>query len=102
MSLLAEYQAQRASLIDNDRSLRRENLTVHLRSDKELEADRIVRKIRAKEAETIWKEEHPSIPHPFPGMEFLTGMLRVLLAGRDSKREGQSHRQVNHHEDATF
>jgi len=77
MSFLAEYQAQRASLIDNDRSLRRENLTAHLRSDKELEADRIVRKIRALEAETIWKEEHPSIPHPFPGMEFLTGMSPV-------------------------
>ncbi|KAF8912035.1 hypothetical protein CPB84DRAFT_1812196 [Gymnopilus junonius] len=76
--LIAEYQTQRASLIGNDRSLRRENLTAGLRSDKEFEADRIIRKIRALEAETIWKEEHPSIPHPFPGMEFLTGRSIIV------------------------
>ena len=72
---LSEYQLQRASLIDEDRSLRREFLSSHLRSAKEIEADKIVRKIRALEAETVWKQDHPSIPHPFPGMEFLTGVF---------------------------
>lgn len=72
---ISDYQMQRASLIDEDRSLRREFLSSHLRSAKEIEADKIVRKIRALEAETIWKQDYPSIPHPFPGMEFLTGMF---------------------------
>jgi len=71
---LSEYDSQRASLIDEDRSLRREfSVYTSLKSDKEVEADRIVRKIRALEAETIWKDDHPNVPHPFPGMEFLTG-----------------------------
>lgn len=60
-------------LIEEDRSLRREYMTARLRSPLEVKADEIVRKLRAKEAETIWKEEHPEILHPFPGMEFLTG-----------------------------
>ena len=73
--LIADYEIQRASLIDEDRSLRREFLRTDLKnSDKEKEADKILRAIRASEAATIWNEEHPSIPHPFPGMEFLTGM----------------------------
>ena len=74
MSLIADYEAQRASLIDDDRSLRREFLRADLYSDKEREADKVLRAIRASEAATIWSEERPSIPHPFPGMEFLTGM----------------------------
>jgi hypothetical protein len=72
---LSDYQMRRASLIDEDRSLRREFLSSHLRSAKEIEADKIIRKIRALEAETVWKQDHPSIPHPFPGMEFLTGVF---------------------------
>ena len=72
--LIADYETLRTSLIDEDRSLRREFLRTHLYSDKEKEADKILRAIRASEAATIWNEEHPSIPHPFPGMEFLTGM----------------------------
>jgi len=72
---ITDYQMRRASLIDEGRSLRRESLSSHLRSAKEIEADKIVRKIRALEAETIWKQDYPSIPHPFPGMEFLTGVF---------------------------
>jgi hypothetical protein len=72
---LSDYQMRRASLIDEDRSLRREFLFSHLRSAKEIEADQIVRKIRALEAETVWKQDHPSVPHAFPGMEFLTGVF---------------------------
>ena len=72
--MLADYEAQRISLINEDRSLRREFLRIDLYSEKEREGDKILRAIRASEAATIWNEEHPSIPHPFPGMEFLTGM----------------------------
>ncbi len=70
-----DYQSLRSALIDEGRSLRREFLpsNVNLRNNKEIEADRIVQRIRALEAETIWKQDYPSIPHPFPGMEFLTG-----------------------------
>jgi len=75
MPISSDYLAERASLIEQDRALRREFLATNQRSDDEVEADKIVRRIRAFEAGTIWKEEHPSIPHPFPGMEFLTGML---------------------------
>ena len=70
----ANYAAQRASLIDKDRSLRREFLRTGLYSDQEKKADKILRAIRASEAATIWNQDYPSIPHPFPGMEFLTGM----------------------------
>ncbi|KAF9015519.1 hypothetical protein BDQ17DRAFT_1295372 [Cyathus striatus] len=70
---LTEYHEKRSAFIENDRSLRRESQRAHLRSANELKAEEIVRKIRAQEAEGIWKEEHPYIPHPFPGMEFLTG-----------------------------
>ena len=71
-NLFLGYTSQRSSLITEDRSLRRESLKT--RTTKELEADKLVRQIRAHEAETIWKEEHASVPHPFPGMGFLTGM----------------------------
>jgi adenosine deaminase CECR1 len=74
LSTTSHYKAQRAALINEDRSLRREFLQTNFYSDKEREADKILRAIRASEAATIWNEEHISIPHPFPGMEFLTGM----------------------------
>lgn len=75
------YLAARTAFIDDDRSLRRENVTIKTRSTKEAEADSILRQVRAKEAETIWKEDYPEIKHPFPGMEFLTGM-KILHATR--------------------
>ena len=79
-----DYEAQRASLIDEDRSLRREFLRTDLCSEKEREADKVLRAIRASETATIWNEEHPSIPHPFPGMEFLTGMCVLRKIGSQS------------------
>jgi adenosine deaminase CECR1 len=70
---LSGYREKRATLIVQDRSLRRENLRVKAFTLNETKADEILRRIRADEEATIWKEEHASIPHPFPGMEFLTG-----------------------------
>ncbi|KAF9445430.1 Metallo-dependent hydrolase [Macrolepiota fuliginosa MF-IS2] len=67
------YLEQRVSLINADRELRRDWSNLQTRSVLEKEADEIVRSIRAEEAASVWKEEHPDIPHPFPGMEFLTG-----------------------------
>lgn len=58
--------------------MRREYKTASLRSDKEIEADKIVRKIRALEAETIWRQDYPDVQHPFPGMEFLTGKKIIM------------------------
>ncbi|PFH54144.1 hypothetical protein AMATHDRAFT_135550 [Amanita thiersii Skay4041] len=75
---LATYKAQRAAFIEQDRSLRRENIWKARRSPEEIKADEIIRKIRAKEASTIWKQESDSIPHPFPGMEFLTGRSIIV------------------------
>lgn len=68
---LAAYQEERAALIHEDRCLRRDTQMKH--SDAEVKADQIIRDIRKAEASTIWMQEHESIPHPFPGMEFLTG-----------------------------
>lgn len=73
MTALSGYQEKRATLIVRDRSLRRENLRVKALTLNEIKADEVLRRIRADEEATIWKEEHASIPHPFPGMEFLTG-----------------------------
>jgi adenosine deaminase CECR1 len=68
---LAAYKEARAALIHEDRYLRRDTQIKH--SDAEVKADQIIRDIRTAEASTIWMQEHESIPHPFPGMEFLTG-----------------------------
>ena len=43
-------------------------------SELEIQADRVIRDIRAAEAASIWNREYEGIPHPFPGMEFLTGI----------------------------
>lgn len=75
---VAEYLAARVPFIEADRSLRRENLTASLRSPKEIEADNLVRKIRAHEAATVWKEEYEDVALPFPGMEFLTGKKIIM------------------------
>lgn len=75
-SELAAYRGRRAALISDDRSYRRDIRTQL--SEAEVKAEKVVREIRALEASTIWKQEHPSIPHPFPGMEFLTGTILSL------------------------
>ncbi|KAG7092704.1 hypothetical protein E1B28_009034 [Marasmius oreades] len=72
MTALEQYKIQREELIKLDRSLRRDHQVTSL-SAAEAEADQIIRKIRAAEATSIWSLDYPSIPHPFPGMEFLTG-----------------------------
>ncbi|KAI0311600.1 adenosine deaminase-like growth [Amylostereum chailletii] len=67
---LSEYMARRSALIQEDRSLRRENALLTTLTDAEKRADGIVRKIREDEANTVWKDEN--IPNVFPGMGFLT------------------------------
>jgi adenosine deaminase CECR1 len=69
---LAKYEAERADLINRDRSLRGDHVRSSF-STSEAKADKVVREIRAEEASSIWSTEYASIPHPFPGMEFLTG-----------------------------
>lgn len=71
-SELAKYQADRAALVASDRSLRHDHIRSTL-STIEAKADAVVRKIRAEEASSIWSAQYPDVPHPFPGMEFLTG-----------------------------
>ncbi|EKM82473.1 hypothetical protein AGABI1DRAFT_124938 [Agaricus bisporus var. burnettii JB137-S8] len=68
-----EYFEERDKLIGMDRALRRDISYIQSRSVLEKEGDEILRRIRAEEAESIWKEDHLDVPHPFPGMEFLTG-----------------------------
>jgi hypothetical protein len=77
---LAKYQAERADLIIRDRSLRGDHVHIsRSMSEVEVKADKIVREIRAEEASSVWNAEYPSIPHPFPGMEFLTGIIILIL-----------------------
>lgn len=71
---LDDYLRTRTNLINEDRALRTDYDTSKHISSAELRADRIVRAIRTTEAETIWGVEHDGVPHPFPGMEFLTGL----------------------------
>ncbi len=70
---IGAYKAKREALINEDRSFRRENSWKSQRSAAEIKADECIRNLRAYEASTIWKVESDSIPHPFPGMEFLNG-----------------------------
>ncbi|KAF8349210.1 hypothetical protein F5887DRAFT_1059483 [Amanita rubescens] len=72
-SNIEAYKAEREALINEDRSFRRENVWNSQRSAAEIKADERIRNLRAYEASTIWKVESDSIPHPFPGMEFLNG-----------------------------
>ncbi|EGO21083.1 hypothetical protein SERLADRAFT_417493 [Serpula lacrymans var. lacrymans S7.9] len=73
MPSLEEYAAKRAALMKTDRGFRIDHAKSASESATEIEADRIIRQIREIEAKSIWSAEHDNIPHPFPGMEFLTG-----------------------------
>ncbi|KAG2020049.1 adenosine deaminase [Coprinopsis cinerea AmutBmut pab1-1] len=92
---LESYRAAREALINADRALRRDRLplTTTINSlgpgDLETKADAILRRIRQEEADTIWTEVHPSIPHPFPGMEFLTGTDVSLHQGEPVAHAGK-------------
>ncbi|KAF8559677.1 Metallo-dependent hydrolase [Imleria badia] len=78
---LDDYLRDRINLINEDRALRTDcDITKHISSE-ELRADRAVRAIRTKEAETIWGVEHDDVPHPFPGTEFLTGK-KIIMKSR--------------------
>ncbi|KAJ8473573.1 hypothetical protein ONZ45_g16248 [Pleurotus djamor] len=75
-STVEEYAQARAALVAEDRRLRRDHN--YAPTEREEAADRVIRAIRAKEATTVWGAEHPDIPHPFPGMEFLTGRSVIV------------------------
>ncbi|KAF4578917.1 hypothetical protein EYR36_000726 [Pleurotus pulmonarius] len=74
--ILQQYAKAREALIAEDRRLRRDSSRES--SEVELKADKVVRDIRAAEAVSVWWAEHPDIPHPFPGMEFLTGKSVIV------------------------
>ncbi|KAJ7724486.1 hypothetical protein DFH07DRAFT_854944 [Mycena maculata] len=73
----AQYKEQRTALINRDRSLRADHSRKAV-SEAEAKADKIVRELRSSEAVSIWGADHDGIPHPFPGMEFLTGRSIIL------------------------
>lgn len=73
MADIQDYFSRRAALIQEDRSLRRENALLLSLTEKESIADEIVRRIRAEEEVSIWSDQHDFL-HIFPGMEFLTGI----------------------------
>ncbi|KAK7033986.1 hypothetical protein VNI00_012415 [Paramarasmius palmivorus] len=74
---LAQYNLKRDELIRADRASRLDHLRASL-LPAEQEADQVIRRIRAIEANSIWTADYPSIPHPFPGMEFLTGRTIIV------------------------
>ncbi|KAE9394098.1 adenosine deaminase-related growth [Gymnopus androsaceus JB14] len=74
---IAEYEASRNALILADRALRADHKKGQL-SELEALADKVVRDVRAAEAASIWSQDHEGIPHPFPGMEFLTGRSIIV------------------------
>jgi adenosine deaminase CECR1 len=71
MADIQDYFSRRVALIQEDRSLRRENDLLLSLTANESAADKIVRRIRAKEEVSVWGVEHDEVPHIFPGMEFL-------------------------------
>ncbi|KAJ7272018.1 hypothetical protein B0H12DRAFT_1092439 [Mycena haematopus] len=72
-----QYKQERAALIDRDRSLRRDNSEAKV-SPSEAKADAIIRELRQAENKSVWAADHEGVPHPFPGMEFLTGRSIIL------------------------
>jgi len=72
--ILADYLQRREKLIAEDRALRIDRVRANYTAT-ELKADEVVRSIRAREAVTVWGINHEHVPHPFPGMEFLNGMI---------------------------
>ena len=81
-SSAADYRTAREVFINEDRSLRRDRAHDSSKfTAAEIKADQIVRGIRAAESSTIWRQDHESVVHPFPGMEFLTGMYNDFACG---------------------
>ncbi|KAG9318586.1 hypothetical protein JVU11DRAFT_678 [Chiua virens] len=78
---LVAYLENRIKLIDEDRALRIDYEKTKRASSVELRADRVVRTVRDREAKTLWGAEHDGVPHPFPGMEFLTGK-KIIMKSR--------------------
>lgn len=86
------YLERREQLIHEDRAHRVDSSRLKNLTDVEAQADRIVRRIRADEAQSIWGTEGKTIfdyvpedtsPNVFPGMAFLTCTdfsLRYFLA----------------------
>ncbi|KAF5373694.1 hypothetical protein D9758_000760 [Tetrapyrgos nigripes] len=74
---VAEYKKRRDELITQDRALRADHSREPL-SPAEALAEEVIRKLKTTEAATLWSADYPSIPHPFPGMEFLTGRSIIM------------------------
>ncbi|KAG8217611.1 Metallo-dependent hydrolase [Butyriboletus roseoflavus] len=71
MPSLEDYHAERAALIKADRALRVDYIRPS--SILESQADQITRRVRVDDAASVWSVQQDEVPHPFPGMEFLTG-----------------------------
>jgi adenosine deaminase CECR1 len=78
MSNVDLYLQQRAQLIREDRALRVDTAKLEQLTPTEAQAEYIVRKIRNEENISVWGGEHDDIPHPFPGMEFLTARSLIV------------------------
>lgn len=79
MSSAQDYWSSRNELISGERSLRRDYYPYQNLQSTAKKAEDIVRRIRRKELLTVWSGEHEEIPHLFPGMEFLTGMIFKIM-----------------------
>ncbi|KAF7304985.1 Adenosine deaminase CECR1-A [Mycena kentingensis (nom. inval.)] len=71
MDSLAAYNDQRATLIAQDRALRRDHAATT--SAAERKAAEYIKCLRTEESASVWGSEHEGVLHPFPGMEFLNG-----------------------------
>ncbi|OCH95913.1 Metallo-dependent hydrolase [Obba rivulosa] len=84
---MESYLARRKQLILEDRAQRVDAPGARALSEDEVQADEIVRKIRAAEAISVWAVNSESIfdydpakasPNVFPGMEFLTARETIV------------------------
>lgn len=76
-SVIDQYNTEREELIRQDRALRVDSVKLDNLTAAEAKAEQIIRAIRAEEAVSIWDVETETVPHPFPGMEFLTSKTTI-------------------------
>lgn len=96
--ILADYLQRRENLITEDRALRIDRVRANYTAA-ELKADEVVRCIRARETVTVWGIDHKHVPHPYPGMEFLNGMM---LTSRLALRLTSAYSQRYHFADGSL
>lgn len=74
---LEAYLEQRSQLIAEDTKFRSDRVKLSSLTPAESEAEKIVRRVRKVENDSIWSHKNEDLLHPFPGMAFLTAKKAI-------------------------